>query len=140
MDELKRRQRDIERANAAHGATGAPRSSVQASVPRLLVFLHLALKQRALQGELQAAMQGMLVTTVGRIGDVDRALDDGQDAILTLPPVLRARSLTPTLQGVRKGAPDEPYALVSVNAVPSLAALSAVGALDLLGREGTAEF
>jgi hypothetical protein len=157
MDEMESKARDrcgaqntpeaaLTRASVHGAAGGAPAvhsrygSSVQASMPRLLVFLHLALKQRALQGELQAAMQGMLVTTVGRIGDVDRALQDGQDAILTLPPVLRARSLSGTLQGLSKGAPDEPYALVSVNAVPDVQKLAAVGALDLLGREGTSAF
>jgi hypothetical protein len=140
MDELKRKTSDIAQLEKARPTMLTPQSSVQASVPRLLVFLHLALKQRALQGELQAALQGMAVTTVGRIGDVDRALREGQDAILTLPPVLRARSLTGALQGVVAGVPDEPYALVGVNSVPSLATLASVGALDLLGREGTVSF
>jgi hypothetical protein len=139
MDELERKQRDAGRARHGHEQR-PPASAVQASVPRLLVFLHLALKQRALQGELSAALHGVLITTVGRIGDFDRALDEGQDAILTLPPVLRARSLTPKLQGIRAGIPDEPYALVGVDVVPDPARLTTIGALDLLGREGTAEF
>jgi hypothetical protein len=109
-------------------------------MPKLLVFLHLALKQRALQGELQAALQGMAVTTVGRIGDVDRALEEGQDAMLTLPPVLSARSLPVALQGMCEGALDEPYALVGVDRAPNVAEVGSVGALDLLGREGTSTF
>ncbi len=140
MDESKRKTRDRAQLENTRADMPTPHSSVQANMPRLLVFLHLALKQRALQGELQAALQGMSVTTVGRIGDVDRALQEGQDAILTLPPVLRARSLTGSLQGLSGGAEDEPYALVGVNTVPSVATLASVGALDLLGREGTVSF
>lgn len=140
MDESKRKTRDRAELESTRTDMPTPHSSVQGNMPRLLVFLHLALKQRALQGELQGALQGMAVTTVGRIGDVDRALQEGQDAILTLPPVLRARALTGSLQGLAAGAEDEPYALVGVNTVPSVAGLSSVGALDLLGREGTVSF
>ena len=45
--------------------------------PRLLVFLHVAAKQRAFQTELQAALPGIVVTAVGRTGDFDRALGEG---------------------------------------------------------------
>jgi hypothetical protein len=41
---------------------------------KLLVFLHVALKQRAFQSELQAALGDVAVTTVGRTADFDRGL------------------------------------------------------------------
>lgn len=109
-------------------------------MPRLLVFLHLLMKQRALQAELQTALSSLTVTAVGRVADFDRALQQDQDAVLSLLPVLSARGLTPRLRGLRKGRPDEPYALVAVNAAPDVAKLGGVGALDLLGREGTTRF
>jgi hypothetical protein len=104
---------------------------------RLIVFLHVAVKQRALQSILQDALSGVIVTTVGRIGDLDRALKEGQDAVLSLPVVLAANGLTPRLQGLRAGAADEAYALVGVNSPPDPRAIKAVGALDVLGRDGT---
>lgn len=107
---------------------------------RLLVFLHVAVKQRALQTELEAALPGLGVTAVGRVGDFDRALKDGPDAILTLPLVLAAHGLALALRGLRNGSPDEKYALVGAGAAPDPARVAAVGALDILGREGMNTF
>src|SRR4029453_19623049 len=78
---------------------------------RLLVFPHVAAKQRAFQTELQTALPGIVVTAVGRTGDFERALAEGQDAVLTLPVVLAAHGLAPVLRGVRQGSADEKYAL-----------------------------
>jgi hypothetical protein len=108
--------------------------------PKLLVFLHVAIKQRALQNELQAALQGIQVTAVGRVSDFERALADGQDAVLTLPLVLAARKLTGQLRGYRGGSGEEKYSIVAVDTPPDLARISVVGALDILGREGTNAF
>jgi hypothetical protein len=105
--------------------------------PKLLVFLHVALKQRAFQAELQSALGDVAVTAVGRTADFDRGLADGPDAVLTLPVVLAAHGLTITLQGLRKGSPEEPCALAGVDAPPDPATVASVGVLDLLGREGT---
>jgi hypothetical protein len=113
---------------------------VSSAAPKLLVFLHVAVKQRAFQGELQGALPGIDVTAVGRIGDFDRALQDGPDAVLTLPVVLAARSLPVNLHGHRQGAQDETYALVGSDSAPDPAKIQSVGALDLLGREGTNAF
>ena len=107
---------------------------------RLLVFLHVAAKQRAFQTELQAALPGIVVTAVGRIGDFDRALGEGQDAVLTLPVVLAAHGLAPVLRGLRQGSADEKYALVGAEAAPDPGKVISVGALDLLGRDGMAAF
>ncbi len=116
-----------------------PRSA-WAGTPRLLVFLHVPQTQRALQTELGAVLPGVTVTAVGRIADVDRALAGGQDAILSLPLVLDAKGLAPSLQGLRAGKPDEPYALVGAGATPDPARVKIVGALDLLGRSDTTAF
>ena len=110
------------------------------AAPKLLVFLHVAVKQRAFQGELEAALSGIDVTAVGRIGDFDRALGDGTDAVLSLPVVLGARRLSPAIHGRRQGSNEESYALVGVDSTPDLAKIQSIGALDLLGREGTDSF
>ena len=98
------------------------------------------MKQRAFQSELSAALAGIEVTAVGRIGDFDRSLQDSPDAVLSLPVVLAARGLSPSLRGRHQGAPDETYALVGVDSAPDPAKLQTVGALDLLGRDGTDAF
>jgi len=111
-----------------------------ARTAKLLVFLHAALKQRAFEAELQAALPGLEVRTVGRVGDFERALSDGQDAVMSLPALLTLHGLAGQLQGRRGGSPDERYSLVGVGVAPDPARVAAVGALDLLGREGTNAF
>jgi hypothetical protein len=108
--------------------------------PALLVFLHAALKQRAFQSQLQEALAGIAVTAVGRTADFERGLEERPDAVLALPLALSAHHLTPTLQGVRKGAPDETYVLVGVDAAPDPARVATVGVIDFLGREGMNAF
>jgi hypothetical protein len=103
---------------------------------KLLTFLHVAVKQRAFQSELEAALPGIAVTAVGRVGDFERGLKEGQDAVLSLPVVLQAHGLGTSLQGARKGATEEPLALASVDAAPDPAKISTLGVLDFLGREG----
>jgi len=111
-----------------------------AAAPRLLVFVHVAIKQRALQALLRDALPGLAITTVGRVADFDRALEDGQDAVLTLPAVLQAHGLSPRLRGYRDGSPDEKYSLVGADVAPTPASVRTVGAVDLVGREGTTSF
>lgn len=113
---------------------------VKATERRLLAFLHTAVKQRALQSELGAALPGVVVTAVGRVADFDRALRAGQDAVLTLPAVLSARGLAPRLRGQRQGSAEEKYSLIGADVAPDPTRVSSVGALDILGREGTTEF
>jgi hypothetical protein len=114
--------------------------SALAANGRLLVFLHVAVKQRALQGELQAALPGVDVTAVGRIGDFERTQKEGVDAVLAVPAVLSAFKLSAKLRGVRGGSTEEKYSLVGVGSEPDPSKISAVGALDLLGRDGTNGF
>jgi hypothetical protein len=108
--------------------------------PKLLVFLHVALKQRAFQSELQAALGEVGVMAVGRTADFDRGLAEAPDAVLTLPVVLAAHRLSVALQGLRKGSPDEPCALAGVDAQPDPATVASVGVLDVLGRDGMNRF
>ena len=139
MSERKPFSRGLIAAVVAGAAWLRTRRSTAAS-KRLLVFLHLPLKQRALQKLLEAALPGVRVTAVGRIADFDRALAAGQDAVLSLPLVLRARGLTLQLRGHRSGMADETYSLVGTGSVPKPGSVKVVGALDLLGRAGTNAF
>jgi hypothetical protein len=108
--------------------------------PRLLVFLHVALKQRAFQSELEAALGDLAVTAVGRTADFDRSLAEKPDAVLTLPIVLAAHGLPVSLQGTRKGTAEEPCELAGVDAPPDPTTVASVGVLDVLGREGMNRF
>lgn len=114
--------------------------TAQAAVPRLLVFLHVAAKQRALQGELESALAGVEVVAVGRVADFERALKSGFDAVLSLPVVLAANHLNADVRGHRQGAPEEKYSLVASETTPDASRIGSIGALDLLGREGTTDF
>ncbi|MBN1609588.1 MAG: hypothetical protein JW940_23350 [Polyangiaceae bacterium] len=139
MSEAEHDTRGLQAALAAAVVMLGAREA-HAAKSRLLVFLHVALKQRAFQNKLAAAMSGIEVTAVGRVADFDRALAAGQDAVLSLPEVLQARGLGIKLQGYRGGKPDEVYALVAAGSVPEPARIKVVGALDLFGRTGTNHF
>lgn len=112
----------------------------QAAAPQLLVFLHTAVKQRALQDALSSSLPGVSVTTVGRIADFERKLAEGPDAVLTLPVVLKSKRLSIALAGHRAGVPSEKYVLVGADTAPVPAQVASVGALDILGRSGTTSF
>jgi hypothetical protein len=127
-------------AGLAAGAALLEARAALAAQQNLLVFLHVARKQRAFQNELTQALPGIAVTAVGRIADFDRALAEGQDAVLSLPLILSARGLAPKLRGQRLGSSEEKYALIAADALPDAAHINAVGALDLLGRDGTTDF
>ena len=115
-------------------------SSAFAASGTLLVYLHVSVKQRAFQSLLGAGLPGVTTTAVGRIADFERALKDAPDAVLTLPVVLAAQGLSATLRGHARGSADERYALVGTGSPPDPGRVASVGALDLLGREGTARF
>ena len=44
---------------------------------KLLVYLHVAVKQRAFQSLLGAGLSGVAITAVGRVADFERALHTG---------------------------------------------------------------
>jgi hypothetical protein len=114
--------------------------SAEARVLKVLVFLHVALKQRAFESELKAALPQLDVKAVGRLADFERGLEEGQDAVMSLPLLLASHGLNAKLQGYRAGAPEERYSLVGATTVPAPEHVTAVGALDLLGRDGTNAF
>jgi len=107
---------------------------------KLLVYLHVAVKQRAFQSLLGAGLPGVDATAVGRVADFERALQDGPDAVLTLPIVLAGQGLSPSLRGLSHGSAEERYTLVGAGAAPEPGKVASVGALDLLGRDGTNRF
>jgi hypothetical protein len=114
--------------------------SAAAGSGSLLVYLHVSVKQRAFQSLLGAGLPGITTTAVGRIADFERALKDAPDAVLTLPIVLAAQGLPSNLRGHARGVPEERYALVGAAGVPDPARVASVGALDVLGRDGTQRF
>jgi hypothetical protein len=108
--------------------------------PKLLVFLHVPLKQRAFQGQLQAALPGVAVSAVGRPADFERSLEERPDAVLTLPMVLSAHHLSAALQGLHRGANEEAWVLAGVDVAPEPARVPTVGVIDFLGRDGMSSF
>jgi hypothetical protein len=109
----------------------------RAQSAKLLVFVHTAVKQRALQSQLQGPLPGIEVTAVGRISDFERTLKQGTDAVLALPIVIESFKLSVVLRGHRAGSSQETYSMVAAGTAPDPHQVAAVGALDLLGREGT---
>lgn len=107
---------------------------------KLLVYLHVAVKQRAFQSLLSAGLPGVTTTAVGRTADFERALQDAPDAVLSLPVVLAANGLSAALRGFARGSTEERYALVGAGSPPEAGKVASVGALDLLGRDGTNRF
>ena len=98
------------------------------------------MKQRALQSALEAVLPGVEVVAVGRVSDFQRFISEGVDAVMTLPIVLAAFNLVAQLQGSRAGSTVEKYSLVAVGGTPDPKRVATVGALDLLGRDGTNAF
>jgi hypothetical protein len=137
---LPSRTRSTVQALAVLAASELFARRAEARAGKLLVFLHVALKQRAFESELQAALPGLEVRAVGRVGDFERGLEEGQDAVLSLPDLLTMHGLVGRLQGLRGGASEEKYSLVGAGSAPDPKRVAAVGALDLLGREGTNAF
>jgi len=124
-------------AAAAGGFFSRP---AEARVLKVLVYLHVALKQRAFESELRAALPNLDVKAVGRLADFDRALDEGADAVLSSPLLLAAHRLSIEVQGHHAGSPDERYSLVGAGSAPAPDRVATIGALDLLGREATSSF
>lgn len=110
-----------------------------AAAPSLVVYLHLDMKQRALQEMLSSALDGIEVTAVARYGDLQRQIASGASALLALGPVLASLGARPTVTGLAGGRDTEPYALLGGMRV-STGQVQRVGAVDLLGRKGTSTF
>jgi hypothetical protein len=110
--------------------------------PRLVVYLHMNIRARALEGALQHELPGVDVMVVSRHRDFTRELAQHPDAALAVQSVLRDQGWTSELTGLRAGQDTEPYVLLSIGAGVDVAhpAALVIGAVDLLGRERTGAF
>lgn len=110
--------------------------------PRLCVYLHTAIRARALQSALQHELPAVNVMVVSRYRDFARELAQQPDAALALQPVLRDQGFHSELVGTRSGQDSELYVLLSIGAgvEPPRAAQLVLGAVDLMGRERTSVF
>jgi hypothetical protein len=125
-------------ATAVGAASALATKPAQAASAKLLVFLHLDMKQRALQELLQGALAGVEVIALTRHGDLERQMPEA-DALLALEPVLAASRLNIGPSGVAGGRTTEPYVLVGPKGFDGKN-VRKIGALDLLGRRGTSNF
>jgi hypothetical protein len=124
---------------ALYPATVAP---AQTNKPGLHVFLQVDAKSGALEKILQQQLPTLGVTVFSRYRDLeDASAAVKPDALVAISPVLQQRGKKPALQGTRAGRDIEPYLLVSVGEVldGSLSGKT-IGAVDLLGRDGTQAF
>lgn len=110
--------------------------------PRLVVYLHTAIRARALESALQQELPAVDVLVVSRHRDFARELAQRPDAALALQPVLRDQGWNSELFGTRSGDDSEPYVLLSIGAGVDAArsAQLVLGAVDLMGRERTSAF
>lgn len=125
---------------AAVGA--APLVSAQGGKPVVHVFLQLDAKSGALEKMLQQQLPGLTVTVFSRFRDLEDASATAKpDGMVAISPILEQRGKKPVLQGTRGGKDEEPYLLVSVGAAldGSLSGKT-IGAVDVMGRDGTQSF
>lgn len=110
--------------------------------PRLIVYLQTQVKSRALETLLARQMPNVDVVVCARYRDFTHELGRGPDAALALAPALSAHALSLDVKGRRAGQETEIYVLLSIGAPIDKTRYSSivVGAVDLLGREKTAEF
>jgi hypothetical protein len=110
--------------------------------PKLVAYLQVSVKSRALESALAKQMPSVDVVVCSRYRDFEREIAQAPDAVLTLQPVLQAHGLAVDLRGTRAGSDSEPYVLLSIGGThdKSRFAKLSIGAVDLLGRERTAEF
>lgn len=119
-----------------------PISALSQSRPRLVVYLRTQVKSRTLEALLAQRMPDVEVVVCARYRDFIHELGRAPDAALALTPVLSAHGMALDLKGRRGGRESETYVLLSVGALidqaryPSLV----IGAVDLLGRDKTADF
>jgi hypothetical protein len=110
--------------------------------PRLIVYLQTQVKSRALEALLARQMPDVDVVVCARYRDFTHELGRTPDAALALTPVLSSHRLALDLKGRRGDQETETYVLLSIGAPIDKARYASivVGAVDLLGREKTADF
>lgn len=110
----------------------------------LYVFYPTAARSQIVQKELSKACPGIEITVFGRYKDFRAKVGmNSPDAILTKDPVVRQiRGYLIKMEGIRKGAIDEPYVLVSADKKvdPGNIANTPIGVFDILGRKGMKKF
>ena len=98
----------------AIGAAMSPRN-VGAGEGKVYVFLHTALKTKALESVLSKALNGRDVTAFSRLKDLEGAVAaEPPAAIVSYPPVLASLGQTIALQGQKGRKSNEPYVLLAV--------------------------
>jgi hypothetical protein len=120
----------------------SPVALAQSNKPELHVFLQLDAKSGALEKILQQQLPTLGVTVFSRYRDLeDASVAMKPDALVAISPVLQQHGQKPTLQGIRGGKDIEPYLLVSVeNGLEGALSGKTIGAVDLMGRDGTQVF
>jgi hypothetical protein len=94
-----------------------------------------------LEKSLQQQLPELSITAFSRYGDLEDASAAARpDALLASPPVLQQRGARPVLQGTRGGKAQEPWLLVSVGAPLESVSGKTIGAVDVMGRNGTQAF
>lgn len=106
------------------------------------VFLQLDAKSGALEKMLQQQLPGLALTVFSRYRDLEDASATARpDALVAITPVLQQRGQKPVLQGMRGGRDMEPYMLVWVGtALDGPLSGKTIGAMDVMGRDGTQAF
>ena len=120
----------------------APAAQTGRTPPALYVYLQTDTKVAELERVLKAQLSGLKVTVFGRFRDFEEAmLARPPEAVMGLNMLLTQQGVRPSLQGLRDKQDAESYALVSVGTPLDLpVAGKTIGAVDLLGREGTQSF
>jgi hypothetical protein len=124
------------------GLTAAPSEVAAQGKPVVHVFLQLDAKSGALEKMLQQQLPALGVTVFSRYRDLEDASATAKpDALVAITPVLQQRGKKPALQGTRGGKDQEAYILVSVgNALDGSLSGKTIGAVDVMGRDGTQSF
>ena len=113
----------------------------QSGKPLVHVFLQLDAKSGALEKLLQQQLPGLGVTVFSRYRDLEDASATAKpDGLVAITPILQQRGQKPVLQGTRSGKDTEPYLLVSVGALDGSLSGKTIGAVDVMGRDGTQAF
>jgi len=106
----------------------------------LYVFFPTTIRPLVLQNQLSSDLPGYKVTVFGRYSDfTDKVMLDTPDAILSKPDVIRQLgSYSLMSSGLRNGAADEPYYLLSAaqSDRPPASGVRTVGTVDFMGRRG----
>lgn len=118
------------------------RAQAERQRPVVYVFLPVDAKSSVLEKTLQDRLPALSVTVFSRFRDFEDAIKSGRsDAVVGIAPVLDLHARALTLQGMRGGKHTERYVLASVGQpLSGSMAGKTIGAVDLMGREGTQAF